>query len=75
MALALVLVFGILRIRGQDPEIIGLGAFPPVRVLFAEAVRLVPWFGLAWILGGVVGVALFGQPQTSIAVQEHGSIA
>ena len=70
MAIGLSVVFGLLRMRGQSPAVIGLGAVPPFRTLIIEAARLLPWFGLAWVLGGLVGVALFGQPQASSAVTQ-----
>ena len=48
MAVGIALVFGILRVRGQTPEAIGLVALPPARKLISEAGRLLPWFGKLW---------------------------
>ena len=70
MAVSLLVVFGILRMRGQTAAIIGLCALPPARTLFTQAGRLLPWFLMAWLVGGLVGVALFGQPQVSAAVTQ-----
>lgn len=68
MAVALALVFGLLKFRGQSVGLIGLNALPPARQLLAEAGRLLPWFAVAWLVGGFIGVGLFGQPQVSKAV-------
>jgi len=70
MAVGMLAVFGILRLRAQPLATIGLGALPPASDLFRAAGRLLPWFGLAWLLGGLVGIGLFGQPETSSAITE-----
>lgn len=70
MAVGILVVFLLLRLRRQTLAELGLGRVPPMAILVPEALRLLPWFGLAWLGGGVIGVALFGQPQTAAAVSE-----
>ncbi|NNL95222.1 MAG: CPBP family intramembrane metalloprotease, partial [Xanthomonadales bacterium] len=70
MAVALLTVFVILKLRRQGAGQIGLGPIPPARMLLQQALRLLPWFAGAWLVGGFVGVALFGPPQTASAVSE-----
>lgn len=70
MAVGIIVVFILLRLRGQTLEEVGLGRVPPTATLVTEALRLLPWFGLAWLGGGFVGAALFGQPQAAAAVTE-----
>jgi len=68
MVVGLALVFGLLRFRGQSAGVIGLNVLPPTRQLLAETGRLLPWFAVAWLVGGLIGIDLYGQPQASTAV-------
>lgn len=70
MALALITVFALMKLRRNEPYQIGLGPLPAARDLIQMTWRLTPWFGGAWLLGGFVGVGLFGQPEVSSAVTQ-----
>lgn len=70
MAVALLVVFSLLRLRAQSGAAIGLGDFPAVTQLLRDAGRLLPWFGLAWFVAGAVGFAFFGKPETGNAITE-----
>ena len=71
MAVGIVTVFALLKMRGQHHAVIGLGPLPPRNELLKNAGRLLPWFGGAYLVGGLIGVALFGQPEASSAITEQ----
>jgi membrane protease YdiL (CAAX protease family) len=70
MAVGLLVVFALLRWRRQPASAIGLVPIERPSTVVREAGRLLPWFGAAWLAGGFVGVALFGQPQAGSAVSQ-----
>jgi membrane protease YdiL (CAAX protease family) len=71
MAVALAGVFGVLYFRDQPLTSIGLLPLPPFTDILRSSGRLLPWFGGAYVLGAVIGVGLFGQPETASAITEQ----
>lgn len=70
MALALLTVLVLMKLRGNRYHEVGLGPLPPFADLLRMTMNLLPWFGLAWLAGALIGIGLFGRPQAASAVTQ-----